>query len=283
VVPFRCAARGWSRPQVNQASRDCSCHVSSRSKAAQQTGLLQPTGALWCRGMLAFQVQNPTENSRHSAGNGLLFSGHHIWHICGLVCQRDVCLNACGELSSHFSGNYPREDFIWTWPKCVSVTELCHLLSLLLLSLCILLRDLQVLTVVLSVYYFVHEAGVLCRRPRVVTVCVFPKFHIIKKEMNRISGCSLVVVLPHVFMYAIEWTINVEMVFITLWREHRKSSPPTGLFQTSRIPGGWGSQISWQSTQENSKIVSPTHRPPLPPRKYAWYSFLLDVKSTLGP
>jgi len=26
-------------------------------------------------------------------------------------------------------------------------------------------------------------------------------------------------------------------------------------------------QISWQSAHESGKVVSPTHRPPLPPRK----------------
>jgi hypothetical protein len=31
------------------------------------------------------------------------------------------------------------------------------------------------------------------------------------------------------------------------------------------------------------KVVSPTHRPPLLPRKYSWYSFLLEVASTPGP
>ena len=40
-------------------------------------------------------------------------------------------------------------------------------------------------------------------------------------------------------------------------------------------------QIPRQSAHESAKVVSPTHRPHLTPRKYSWYSFLLEAESTL--
>jgi len=53
--------------------------------------------------------------------------------------------------------------------------------------------------------------------------------------------------------------------------------------QALRVPGGWGSQISRQSAHEGGSVISPTHRSPLPPRKYSWYSFLLEAESIRGP
>ena len=51
--------------------------------------------------------------------------------------------------------------------------------------------------------------------------------------------------------------------------------------QTLRVPGGWGSQVYTESAH-GGKVVNLKHRPPLPPRKYSWYSFLLEAKSTPG-
>ena len=52
--------------------------------------------------------------------------------------------------------------------------------------------------------------------------------------------------------------------------------------QALKVPRSWGSQISRQLAYEGGN-VSPTHRPPLPPRKYSYYSFLLEAEWTQGP
>ena len=47
-------------------------------------------------------------------------------------------------------------------------------------------------------------------------------------------------------------------------------------------PEGSG-RLKLPDFKTGGKVVSPTHRPPLPSRKCSWYSFLLETESTLGP
>jgi len=37
------------------------------------------------------------------------------------------------------------------------------------------------------------------------------------------------------------------------------------------------------TAQDGGKVISLTHQPPFTPRKYNWYSFLLEAETTPGP
>ena len=53
------------------------------------------------------------------------------------------------------------------------------------------------------------------------------------------------------------------------------------LVQTLRVPRRWGSQISRQSTHDGGKVVSPTHRPSLPPQEL--FLVLISIRSWVNP
>jgi hypothetical protein len=58
--------------------------------------------------------------------------------------------------------------------------------------------------------------------------------------------------------------------------------PCTGLERPLGLQEVEGPRISRQSAHASGKVVSRTHRSPLPTRKYLWYSFLLEAETTPG-
>ena len=86
------------------------------------------------------------------------------------------------------------------------------------------------------------------------------------------------ITLPDLYTYFLIEKQNCDHVFCkTVKQSHYRPA------EALRVPGGWDSPISRHSAREGGKVVRPTHRPPLPPRKYCWYSFLLEAESTPGP
>jgi hypothetical protein len=55
-----------------------------------------------------------------------------------------------------------------------------------------------------------------------------------------------------------------------------KANPFTGLDRPLRLLKFKAPRLYRQPVSEGGKVVSPTHRPPLSPKRYSWYSFLLE-------
>jgi len=53
--------------------------------------------------------------------------------------------------------------------------------------------------------------------------------------------------------------------------------------QALRAAGVEAARISRHSTNEDGKFVIPRHWLPLPLRRYSWYAFLLQARSTARP
>jgi len=61
-----------------------------------------------------------------------------------------------------------------------------------------------------------------------------------------------------------------------------KNYPCTDLNKPLRVQEVQAPKICRLSVYEGKKFVTSTHRPPLPSRKYPWYSFLLQAEPTPG-
>jgi len=66
-------------------------------------------------------------------------------------------------------------------------------------------------------------------------------------------------------------------------RQWGSSYSITGLDRPLGLQEVKASRISIQSAHRGCMFVSPMHRPPLGPRRYSWYPFLLKAESTPGP
>ena len=76
--------------------------------------------------------------------------------------------------------------------------------------------------------------------------------------------------------------ILLNKIFITIQYGSKKSVP---LQARSGPEGSRKLKFSdfMTTAQDGGKVVSLTHRPLFTPRKYSWYSFLLEAESTPGP
>jgi hypothetical protein len=111
---------------------------------------------------------------------------------------------------------------------------------------------------------------------------------------SRILGCSMYCLCVIVYCHRVTTQLQLINISYIKYREwHKKIYRTTEKLGRGQVITGldrpWGFQeIQASRYQDNChmkvvRLSSPMHRPPLPPRKYSRYSFLLEAGCTAGP